>query len=262
MEFLLYAIHTGLLFIASALALAESSLKKNLPRTTRTVFLLALGSLLGSIALRILESGRLPFATMYEFGLLMVLTVLLLALLLDFRHPNWNSRAFLYPSSFLLASVILLFFQESRPLMPALKSWWLTSHVLTAVISYGLLAVGTACAICGRIGLALGRTVFAPPEELEKLSLRLSTLAFPFLTLLILTGAVWAEYAWGRFWSWDPKETWALVSWLCYLFLLHATKVRGWKGAKALNLSILAFAVVLFTFFGVNLLLAGLHSYA
>lgn len=262
MEFLLYAIHTGLLFIASALAITEAALKKNFSTVSRSVFFLALASLVGSIGLRMIESGRLPFATMYEFGLLMVLTVHILALVLDLRYPSWKSRAFLYPTGFILASVILLFFQESRPLMPALKSWWLTSHVLTAVLSYGLLAVGTACAVCARIGLALGKTIFAPAEELEKISLRLSTLAFPFLTLLIITGAVWAEYAWGSFWRWDPKETWALITWLCYLFLLHAVKVRGWKGRKALNLSIIAFGVVLFTFFGVNLLLAGLHSYA
>jgi cytochrome c-type biogenesis protein CcsB len=86
--------------------------------------------------------------------------------------------------------------------------------------------------------------------------------AFPMLTLCIVTGAIWANYAWGTYWSWDPKETWSLITWFIYAAYLHARLMYGWKGKRAAWMAILGFAAVLFTFFGVNYLIAGLHSYA
>jgi ABC-type transport system involved in cytochrome c biogenesis permease subunit len=224
-------------------------------RVARAAWLLALGSLLGSALVRSLAAGRLPMATMYEFGLMMGLVLTVLVLVADLRLDARVPAQALAGATFVLASVQLLFFQEARPLMPALKSWWLTAHVLTAVVAYGLLAGSCVLALVGLLRKGAGDSVAAMVN-------RLVFLAFPFLTLLIITGAIWAEYAWGAFWRWDPKETWALITWLSYLGYLHLVTARRWTGRRVLWLAVAGFAVVVFTFYGVNLLLSGLHSYA
>jgi ABC-type transport system involved in cytochrome c biogenesis permease subunit len=216
---------------------------------------LALGALLASVLVRSLAAGRLPMANMYEFGLMMDLVLTAIILVADLRLASRLPALALAAACFVLASVQLLFFQESRPLMPALKSWWLTAHVLTAVAAYGLLAGSCVLALVGLIRKETGPVVAGMVN-------RLVFLAFPFLTLLIITGAIWAEFAWGSFWRWDPKETWALVTWLAYLGYLHMVTARGWTGRRVLWLAVAGFAVVVFTFYGVNLLLSGLHSYA
>ncbi|HNR14850.1 MAG TPA: cytochrome c biogenesis protein CcsA, partial [Thermodesulfobacteriota bacterium] len=99
-------------------------------------------------------------------------------------------------------------------------------------------------------------------EKLEDMNYKAIAIGFPMLTLGIITGAAWANYAWGSYWSWDPKETWSLITWFVYATFLHARVVRGWKGKRAAVLSIIGFIAVLFTYFGVNYLLSGLHSYA
>jgi ABC-type transport system involved in cytochrome c biogenesis permease subunit len=218
----------------------------------------ALVACLSSAALRTATSGRLPFASMYEFGLLLSLVLDGFFVLLSFRYEDKAVSAAAAFCAFALGSVMVFFFNEARPLAPALKSAWLGAHVLTAVVAYGSLAMSAAFAIAA---LALARQS-ERSRALESLVGRCVLVAFPFLTLLIVTGAIWAEYAWGSFWRWDPKETWALVTWLVYLGYLHLTRTRGWEGRRAMVAAIVGFCVVLFTFFGVNLLLSGLHSYA
>lgn len=102
------------------------------------------------------------------------------------------------------------------------------------------------------------------PNEniLDDIAYKMIGFAFPMLTLCIITGAIWANYAWGTYWSWDPKETWSLITWLVYAAYLHARLMYGWKGKRAAWMAILGFLAVLFTFFGVNYFLPGLHSYA
>jgi ABC-type transport system involved in cytochrome c biogenesis permease subunit len=217
----------------------------------------ALASGLASALVRSLGAGRPPFASTYEFGLLLCLVLdgLLVFVSLRYRERAFSLAAAI--AAFVMGSVVLLLFEAARPLVPALKSLWLGAHVLTAVIAYACLALAAALAVAG---LAAGKDV-ERAGRLEAFANRLVAIAFPFLTLLIITGAIWAEYAWGSFWRWDPKETWALVTWLVYLAYLHLVRSRGWKGRKALILCLCGFGVVLFTFFGVNFLLAGLHSY-
>ncbi len=99
-------------------------------------------------------------------------------------------------------------------------------------------------------------------QVLDDLNYQSLTYGFPLLTLGIITGAIWAEYAWGRYWNWDPKETWSLITWLLYAALLHQRLTVGWRGRKAAIMAIAGFFAVLFTFLGVNLLLPGLHTYA
>lgn len=223
-----------------------------------------------AVAARTAAAGRLPFANMYEFGLVLVLGMMLLYVAIEWRSKKPALGAFLLPLAFLLAGAFSLFYQEARPLMPALKSNWLLAHVAAAVVAYG--ALGASCAASAvylwrrKLELAAedGPIMGLIPElgALDLLSERLIALALPFLTVLIITGAVWAEYAWGSYWRWDPKETWSLITWLIYAAYLHGRAVLGWRGDKAARWAIAGFIAVLITFIGVNMLLPGLHSYA
>jgi ABC-type transport system involved in cytochrome c biogenesis permease subunit len=213
----------------------------------------ALAFCLASAILRTVLSGRPPFASMYEFGLLLSILLDALFVWLCLRYEEKAVPIAAALCAFVLGSVMSFFFAQARPLVPALKSAWLGAHVLTAVIAYGCLAMSAAFAIAA---------LSSRSGSVEALVGRFVLVAFPFLTLLIITGAIWAEYAWGSFWRWDPKETWALVTWLVYLGYLHLTRTRGWRGKRAMIAAVVCFCVVLFTFLGVNLLLSGLHSYA
>ena len=140
------------------------------------------------------------------------------------------------------------------PLLPALRSVWLLVHVLTAAVAYG--AFGVAAGL-GIMRLARADAVqqaasrWAPAETIERTMARAVRLGFPWLTLSILTGAIWAQKAWGRYWGWDPKETWALVTWLWYLMWMHVYPLRSWRGPRLAWLTVVGFGVVLFTFVGV-----------
>ena len=146
--------------------------------------------------------------------------------------------------------------------MPALRSAWFGVHIGSAVLAYA------AFVIAGCIGARY--LVFTKRQEPDKkaldqmdfLSYRLVSFGFLFLTVVILSGAIWAEQAWSRWWSWDPKETWALITWIIYAVYLHQRLRMNWQGKRMALMSLVALVCVLFTFAGVNLLLPGLHSYA
>jgi len=150
--------------------------------------------------------------------------------------------------------------------VPALKSNWLIVHVITCFVGYASFAVAFGVSTMylvtqrapGGGGDLLAR--FPAAEVLDELNYQLILFGFVFLTAGIITGAVWANSAWGRYWGWDPKETWSLITWFIYATLLHARMMRGWSGRRVAFLSIGGFMAVLFTYFGVNLL-PGLHSY-
>ncbi|HEX9884080.1 MAG TPA: c-type cytochrome biogenesis protein CcsB [Desulfobaccales bacterium] len=148
-----------------------------------------------------------------------------------------------------------------KPLMPALKSNWLLIHVVTAFLGYAGFALAFGAAILYLLQDRRPRASLPPLAQLDRLIYRATVLGFLLLTLGILTGAVWAETAWGRYWSWDPKETWSLITWLIYVTLLHARLLKGWQGRRIAWLAVLGFMAVLFTYFGVSFLLTGLHSY-
>lgn len=159
-------------------------------------------------------------------------------------------------------------------LMPALQNpFWLTVHIATGVISYGLLAISCAAAIAYLAGkdkeapATVGLRGFLQQRlpsraVLDNVIYKSVGYAFPWLTLLIITGAIWAQTAWSRYWGWDPKEVASLVTWLVYAVYLHCRITQLWTGRRAAIMAIVGFVFVLFTFFGVNLVLPGLHSYA
>ncbi|SMC19976.1 cytochrome c-type biogenesis protein CcsB [Desulfacinum hydrothermale DSM 13146] len=157
-----------------------------------------------------------------------------------------------------------------QPLLPALKSNWLIAHVITCFLGYAAFAISFAISLVylwqrrrHEAGHASGRLGFIPGvRELDEYNYQVILFGFLWLSVGIITGSVWANSAWGSYWSWDPKETWSLITWLIYAAVLHARVVRGWQGPRVAWLSMAGFCSVLFTYFGVNFLLSGLHSYA
>jgi cytochrome c-type biogenesis protein CcsB len=154
------------------------------------------------------------------------------------------------------------------PLIPALKSNWLITHVITCFLGYAAFGLSFGFSLMylfkgNESGNDSNSFVRLIPDGgiLDELNYQMVVIGFLMLTLGIITGSVWAHSAWGSYWSWDPKETWSLITWLVYAAVIHSRLVRGWKGRKIVILCIVGFACVLFTYFGVNYL-AGLHSYA
>lgn len=211
---------------------------------------------------RWLEAGRPPFSNMFESLVLFAWTVAVIYLVLRVRRNlPWLGAAAAAFSTLALAHAST-FESSIQPLMPALQSNWLTFHVLTCFLGYGGFAVAALVGV-GYLVVDRPASTVAPDvkESLETVMTRTISFGFLFLTLGILTGAVWANSAWGTYWSWDPKETWSLISWFIYAIYLHCRYMRGWRGKRAAWISIVGFVSVLFTYYGVNFLLSGLHSY-
>ncbi|MEK6556710.1 MAG: cytochrome c biogenesis protein CcsA [Candidatus Margulisiibacteriota bacterium] len=218
---------------------------------------MAVGWLLttGALIARGLAAGHVPLANTYETLMFLAWLVPICYLCVrkqDSQYLIATGTAFL---TILVIACSSLVSDVPRPLVPALRSNWLTIHVLFMFISYSAFSISFITAL---LYLILGDR---KSTAFERITYQLIVVGFPFLTLGIFTGAVWANRAWGTYWSWDPKETWSLITWLIYAIYLHIRRVRGWAGAKSAWIVMLAFAIVLFTYFGVNYLLTGLHSY-
>jgi len=205
-----------------------------------------------------------PLSNFYESLVFFSWALACLALIFLYRY----AEGFLGVVGGLLASLVLAYASlgvDSRikPLMPALKSNWLLIHVITCFLGYAAfgLAFGAAVLYLGRSLTSSSKSQASALHSLDRLIYRAAVIGFIFLTLGILTGAVWAETAWGRYWSWDPKETASLITWLIYVALLHARLVQGWQGRPIAWLAVAGFGAVLFTYLGVSFLLPGLHSY-
>ncbi len=214
--------------------------------------------------------GHAPLSNLYESLIFFAWTIVLLYLILERKIKNRAIGAFVLPFAFLsmaYASFSPNVNSRIQPLIPALQSNWLVSHVITCFLGYAAFTI--ACGL-GLIYLLRGLNEkssawkflkFMPDKEvLDDLTYNSIVIGFIFLTLGIITGSVWAYSAWGSYWSWDPKETWSLITWLIYAAMLHSRFVRGWRGKRMAVMSIVGFACVLFTYFGVNYL-PGLHSY-
>jgi len=218
-------------------------------------------------------SGHPPFINGYEFLVSFTWGIALLYLYAEWRYKLNIIGAFVMPIAWLLLAYIAVIMptnmRNAENLMPALQSDWLTIHVATAMVSYGAFAVSVGVSIMYLIKQSMensrSRSDFNKRmpslDVLDDISYKFIAIGFPLLSIVIISGAIWAEYAWGRYWSWDPKETWSLITWLVYAAYLHARFTYGWRGNRAAWMSILGFMFVLFTFFGVNYVLSGIHSY-
>jgi len=245
---------------------------------TLSTSLLIIGLLIhsGGLVVRWLEThqtgyGYVPLSNMYESLIFFSWTIVLIYLILEFKYQQKIIGVFITPFAFLaiaLTSIVPGINAKITPLMPALQSNWLTIHVTTCFFGYAAFAVSFGVSILYLIRDREG----SPKEEgakwlpstlvLDEINYKSIVIGFPMLSLGIITGAAWANYAWGSYWSWDPKETWSLITWFVYAAFLHARFTRDWRGRKAAILSIVGFVAVLFTYFGVNYVLSGLHSYA
>ena len=217
--------------------------------------------------------GHAPLSNLYESVVFFSWTIVLIYALLDITYKYRVIGAFVMPFAMLGMSWAQLGMNNSiEPLVPALQSNWLLYHVITCFLGYAAFAV--ACGISIMYLIKAGSedsvdkpvgsgllTLFPPTKVLDDLNYRAIMIGFPLLTLGIITGAAWANYAWGTYWSWDPKETWSLIVWFVYAAFLHARITKGWVGRRTAWLSIIGFAATIFCYLGVNLLLSGLHSY-
>jgi cytochrome c-type biogenesis protein CcsB len=212
-----------------------------------------------------------PLTNFYESLIFFSWAIILLYIMMEWKTRTRILGLFVVPVAFLclaFASLSPDMNTRIQPLIPALQSNWLTCHVLTCFMGYA--AFTTACGAgllyligdFGKGGLGpSGWLALVPSADmLEELIYKSVLLGFILLTLGIFTGSVWAHYAWGSYWSWDPKETWSLITWLIYAILLHGRYVQGWRGMRLAAMALIGFAAVLFTYLGVNYL-PGLHSY-
>jgi cytochrome c-type biogenesis protein CcsB len=219
---------------------------------------------------RYLEAGHTPITNLHESLSFFSLAVVGVFIAFERRYNVLILGSFVTPLALLLLVASSLYSSVIPQLPPALKSRWLFVHTSLAFLSYATFAVAFGAAIMYLIQerflkkKRLGPLYQKLPslDVLDEINYRCLTFGFPLLTIAIITGAIWAETAWGTYWSWDPKETWSLITWFIYAALLHGRLTTGWRGKRAALLSIVGFFVLLFTFLGVNLLPGdSLHSY-
>lgn len=212
--------------------------------------------------------GHAPLSNLYESLVFFSWLTIVVYLIIEWKIKQRVIGAFATP----FASLAMAYASFSprvedtiQPLIPALQSNWLIAHVITCFLGYASFAVACGLGIMYLIRPQAGSSgvmaVLPEHRVLDDLMHQTIIFGFLWLTIGIITGAVWANQAWGTYWSWDPKETWSLITWFVYATALHARFIRGWKGKKIAILSIVGFVSVMFTYFGVNFLLSGLHSY-
>ncbi len=218
--------------------------------------------------------GHAPLTNMYESVVFFAWTIIVLYLFIEWKFKTRIIGAFAVPFAFLAmayASMSTDINKSISPLVPALQSNWLIAHVITCFIGYAAFSVAAALGIMYLLkntssnkhstdhSTLLGS--LPALKVLDDITHKTMVFGFLWLTAGIITGAIWANSAWGTYWSWDPKETWSLITWFVYAITLHARYTRGWGGSRIAWLAILGFISVIFTYYGVNFLLSGLHSY-
>ena len=233
------------------------------------IWVQAAGLLLHTVALvcRGIGAGRLPMTNQYEFATSFAWGLSLVSLIFIFRFKFPMLGAFASPVTILVIGYAALQSKEVRELMPSLRSSWLGIHVSSAIIAYGAFGVSFVLGIIFLMREKMRNNDFwdrhvPSRDRLDLISYRSVCLGLLFLTFTMITGAIWAEQAWGSYWSWDPKETWSLVTWLVYAVYLHLRIRRGWRGRAAAIFAVIGFICVIFTYIGVNTFLPGIHSYA
>ena len=217
--------------------------------------------------------GHAPLSNLFESVVFFSWTIILIFLIIDFKYKYRAVGMFVVPFALLGMTWAQLGLDSGiEPLVPALQSNWLLYHVVTCFLGYAAFAVACGISIMYLIRDTQEKSagnspaggviaMFPSIKILDDLNYKAIMIGFPLLTLGIVTGAAWANYAWGTYWSWDPKETWSLIVWFVYAAFLHARITRGWVGRRAAILSVVGFAATIFCYLGVNLFLSGLHSY-
>ncbi|WP_375430268.1 c-type cytochrome biogenesis protein CcsB [uncultured Friedmanniella sp.] len=225
----------------------------------------------GGVLLRGLAAGRAPWGNMFEFTTTAMVFIVAVYLLMVWRAGlRWLGLPVTLLAAVGNGLAVTVFYVAVAPLVPALHSVWFLIHIVAAAISGAAFNVGGLMSILYLLkkraedrGTVKGYLALLPTSRrIDLITYRFHAFAFPLWTFTVAAGSVWAEYAWGRYWGWDPKETWALVTWVVYACYLHARSTAGWRGKKAAVIAIIGLASFWFNFVGINLLVSGLHSYA
>lgn len=241
---------------------ANTGLRSTLGRYATMLTVNAFIFMTASLAFRAIEAGHGPFSNMYEFSLAFAWGAVAIYLFFEFKYHTRALSLLVVPVAFGLLLYATTVPDDIAPLVPALQNdLLLTVHVAVAIIAYGAFTVAFGAAVLYLLQRG-GNFAWLPNRPLlDEIGYKSVMFGFPLLALVIILGAVWAEIAWGQYWSWDPKETSSLVTWLIYGGYLHARVMRGWRGERSAWLLVLGFSSTLFTYFG-NLFFGGLHSYA
>ena len=273
--FFLYAIETAWAVrgddSASRQNVFDRSKTAKIARIATALMVLGFLLLLAAVIARGLSAHRVPWGNMYEFSITgaLAFTGAYLAALQKY-DLRWLGLPISIAVLLVLGTAITLLYRPSAPLVPALKSTWLVVHVSAAIISGGVFLLANSIAatylILDRMESRGGRNAWAKRlptlEVLDQLTYRLVAFVFPLWTFAVIAGAIWAESAWGRYWGWDPKETWAFITWVAYAAYLHARVTAGWKGKKAAWLCLFAGSTFLFNYVYVNVWGTGRHTYS
>ena len=244
--------------------------KNNFLFTSSKIFLLVSNLLLGiTLLLRWIKESYFPLSNLYESLIFLTWAISTIQLIIEKKTKSRLIGSICTPILFFLSSfsslTLPIEMQKALPLVPSLQSNWLMMHVSMMMISYATLIIGSLLSI-----LYLAFTFRSKNKNEAKISLletldlwsyRIIGLGFPFLTIGIISGAVWANEAWGSYWSWDPKETWALITWLIFAIYLHSRILKGWEGKKVSIIGSCGFFSIWLCYLGVNFLAKGLHSY-
>ena len=257
----------------------------DVPRSSRAgqagLVMATLGAVLhtGSIVCRGLAADRVPWGNMYEFSSAVALSAVLIFLVLVAagRVDRGLGAFVMLPAVLYLGLAGTVLYTAAGPLVPALDSYWIKIHVFAAVLSSGAFLLSGVVALLyilrarhdasvaagslPRFPLSLGASLPAAPV-LDRVSYAVIAFAFPIWTFAIIAGAIWAESAWGRYWGWDPKETWSFITWVLYAGYLHARATAGFKGTRAAWIGVAAAGALLIDYYVVNIFVVGFHSYA
>jgi cytochrome c-type biogenesis protein CcsB len=246
----------------------------------RSAFVLTCAGLvlhLASVAARGLSEHRVPWGNMYEFIAAITCAAVLVLVLGAVKFRAYYLGLFvLLPVVLALAVDVVWIYIPAGQLVPALQSYWIAIHVTAMIIAVGMYIFGAVVTVLYLLSARHDRRAEAGQEAasagimarlpgaatLDRLAYRAILFAFPAWTFAVIAGAIWADHAWGRYWGWDPKETWSFITWLVYAAFLHARATAGWRGRRAAFIQLFGFACLLFNLVGVNLWISGLHSYA
>lgn len=222
-----------------------------------------------NIVYRYVAAGHIPITNAHEATSFFSWCIILIFFILQFRYRIILLSSFIMPVVFVLMLSSSMLPREIKPLSPVLQSYWLGIHTILAFLGNAAFALAFGIGFMYLVqehyvkSKRLGGLFERLPslQILDEINYKLIILGFPLLTLAIITGALWAESAWGSYWNWDPRETWSLITWFIYVIILHARFTAGWRGKRAALLSIVGFLTILIAFFGIKLLRKGLHVF-
>jgi cytochrome c-type biogenesis protein CcsB len=270
MGVLLFELALTFYFAATIVGIIE--LFKGSKITSRIIVLLAaIGFVIHTICIiyRYVDAGHIPITNAHEATSFFAWCIVLIFFVLQMRYRIVLLSSFVMPIVFILMLLSSILPREIKPLSPVLQSYWLGIHTVFAFLGNAAFALAFGIGVMYLVqehyvkSKNLGGLFERLPslQILDEINYRLIKMGFPLFTLAIITGALWAESAWGSYWNWDAREVWSLITWLIYAIVIHARLVAGWRGKRAAVLSIVGFLTILIAFFGIKLLKKGLHVF-